>query len=173
MRHTAHGTQRSSAPVSPVGYSVFLSSTVIVISSDYYIVRKGYFSVPYLYTTDPDEPYWCLVGFNPKAYVPPLGTTFQRKIAHMFGIFINIVRLAGAIGRQIPIGATYIFRLNYFRSFMWRASPALFPSLQRMKWTEDGDGDVLEARLGCIPSDEEDGQLKLDEAEYAYDNGRL
>jgi len=52
-------------------YSVFLSSIAGVMFSDYYIVRKGYFSVPYLYTADSDGPYWYLAGFNPKAYVPP------------------------------------------------------------------------------------------------------
>jgi len=52
-------------------YSVFLSSIAGVIFCDYYAVRKGYFSVPYLYSADRDGPYWYLGGINPKAYVSP------------------------------------------------------------------------------------------------------
>lgn len=58
-------------PISPYSYSVFLSSIAGVMLSDYYFVRKGYFSVPCLYNADSDGPYWYAAGFNPKAYVPP------------------------------------------------------------------------------------------------------
>jgi len=153
-----------------VSYSVFLSSIAGVIFSDYYIVRRGYFSVPYLYTADSDGPYWYLAGFNPKAYVQPsVKNHFLTKIAYIFGILINVVGFAGAVGRQVPIGATYIYRFNYFCGFivasvtyvilcrLWPAKAV--PEI----WTEDGDQDVFEARLERIPSDEDDGQLKLDE----------
>jgi cytosine/uracil/thiamine/allantoin permease len=50
-------------------YSVFLSSIAGVILCDYYFVRKGYFSVPDLYSSERSGPYWYLAGINLKAYV--------------------------------------------------------------------------------------------------------
>jgi len=90
------------------------------------------------------------------------------------------VGFAGAVGRQVPIGATYIYRLNYFCGFI--VASVTYVILCRFwpakavpeEWTEDGDHDVFEAILGWIPNDEEDGQLKLDEeARPDYDNGKL
>jgi Permease for cytosine/purines, uracil, thiamine, allantoin len=61
---------RTRIHISPYSYSVFLSSIAGVMLSDYYFVRKGYFSVPYLYNADSDGPYWYAADFNPEAYVP-------------------------------------------------------------------------------------------------------
>lgn len=87
---------------------------------------------------------------------------------------------AGAVGRTVPIGATYIYRLNYFCGFI--VSSTTYVLLCRFwpakavpeKWTEDGNQDVLEGRLGRVPSDEEDGHFKLDEeAGHDYDTQKL
>lgn len=53
-------------------YSVFLSSIAGVMLTDYYVIHKGYLSVPDLYSAHHAGPYWYLMGINPKAYVPPL-----------------------------------------------------------------------------------------------------
>ena len=37
--------------------------------TDYYYVRRGYFSVPDLYSARSGGPYWYFYGVNPKAYV--------------------------------------------------------------------------------------------------------
>jgi NCS1 family nucleobase:cation symporter-1 len=85
------------------------------------------------------------------------------------------VGFAGAVGRTVPIGATYIYRLNYFCGFI--VSSVVYVLLCRFwpakavpaKWTEDGDQDVLEGRTTHSPNSEEDsGHLKLDE-EADYD----
>lgn len=68
--------------ISPYSYSVFLSSIAGVMLSDYYFVRKGYFSVPFLYNADSDGPYWYAAGFNPKAYVPPSGNAASNFRLH-------------------------------------------------------------------------------------------
>jgi hypothetical protein len=77
--HTYQGTE--SAFTADSSYSVFLSSIAGVILTDYYFVRKGYFSLPDLYSADRDGPYWYWVGFNPKAYVfPSLSVNIRRPI---------------------------------------------------------------------------------------------
>jgi hypothetical protein len=38
--------------------------------------------------------------------------------AYIAGILINIVGFVGAIGKEVPIGATYIYRVNFFAGFI-------------------------------------------------------
>ena len=38
--------------------------------------------------------------------------------AYIAGILINVVGFAGAIGTPVPIGATYIYNLNFFCGFV-------------------------------------------------------
>lgn len=88
-------------------YSVFLSSIAGVMSSDYYAVRRGYLEVHQLYSAHKDGPYLHSVGIHWRAYV-----------AYIAGILINVVGFAGAIGRTVPAGATYIYNLNFFCGFL-------------------------------------------------------
>ena len=88
-------------------YSVFLSSIAGVIVCDYYWVRKGFFEVRELYSPRKSGPYYFTLGFNWRGWV-----------AYIAGILINIVGFAGAIGVQVPIGATYLYRLNFFCGFI-------------------------------------------------------
>lgn len=79
---------------------------------------------------------------------------------------INVVGFAGAVGQTVPIGATYIYRLNFFAGFIvasltyyilsriWPAKAV--PEL----WTEDGNQDVLEARMAQA-DDYEQGDWKV------------
>ncbi|KAK3390142.1 uracil permease-like protein [Podospora didyma] len=88
-------------------YSVFLSSIAGVMISDYYFVRRGYLEVKELYDGRETGPYYYNFGIHWRAYV-----------AYIAGILINIVGFVGAIGRDVPIGATYIYNVNFFAGFI-------------------------------------------------------
>jgi nucleobase:cation symporter-1, NCS1 family len=74
---------------------------------DYYFVRKGYFQIRDLYNAESDGPYYGIFGIQWRGYV-----------AYVCGILINVVGFAGAVGTKVPIGATYIYRLNFFSGFI-------------------------------------------------------
>ncbi|KAL1862251.1 uracil permease [Paecilomyces lecythidis] len=88
-------------------YSVFLSSIAGVIVCDYYFVRKGYLNVKELYSARKRSPYFYAYGFSWHGYA-----------AYISGILINIVGFAGAVGRKVPIGAEYIYNVNFFGGFI-------------------------------------------------------
>ncbi|KAK7514164.1 permease for cytosine/purines, uracil, thiamine, allantoin-domain-containing protein [Phyllosticta citriasiana] len=115
-------------------YSVFLSSIAGVMITDYYLVRKGYYDVKQLYSSREAGPYFFTAGFHWRGYA-----------AYICGILINVVGFAGAVGRTVPAGATYIYNLNYFTGFIvssgvyWllcKASP--IPATSDV-WMEVGD----------------------------------
>lgn len=87
-------------------YSVFLSSIAGVMVCDYYLVRKGYLELKELYDGRKSGPYYYTAGVHWRAYV-----------AYISGILINVVGFAGEIGRKVPIGATYLYRVNFFCGF--------------------------------------------------------
>ncbi|ESZ90855.1 uracil permease [Sclerotinia borealis F-4128] len=115
-------------------YSVFLSSIAGVIISDYYIVRKGYLQVRNLYSAKKTSPYYYTLGIHWRGYA-----------AYIAGILINIVGFVGAIGKDVPAGATYIYKLNFFCGFIIAASMywilcTLFPiPATSDRWMEVGD----------------------------------
>ena len=93
------------------------------------------------------------------------------QVAYVFGIVINVAGFAGAVGQTVPIGATYIYRLNYFSGFI--VASVSYYIMSRIwpakavpeRWTEEGDQDVAEAQLSHDPSDEyEHCTWKIDEA---------
>ncbi|KAH7400037.1 permease for cytosine/purines, uracil, thiamine, allantoin-domain-containing protein [Cadophora sp. MPI-SDFR-AT-0126] len=88
-------------------YSVFLSSIAGVIVIDYYFVRKGYLQVKDLYSAKKTGPYFFTYGVHWRGYV-----------AYIAGILINIVGFVGAIGKEVPKGAQYIYNLNFFCGFI-------------------------------------------------------
>ncbi|TVY50595.1 Uracil permease [Lachnellula cervina] len=88
-------------------YSVFLSSIAGVVVTDYYFVRRGYLEVKELYSAKKSSPYFYSYGFSLRGYA-----------AYIAGILINIVGFVGAIGKPVPMGATYIYRLNFFCGFI-------------------------------------------------------
>jgi nucleobase:cation symporter-1, NCS1 family len=88
-------------------YSVFLSSIAGPMIIDYYFVRKGYLQIRDLYNAESTGPYWGIFGIQWRGYV-----------AYVCGILINVVGFAGAVGTPVPIGATYIYRLNFFTGFI-------------------------------------------------------
>ena len=88
-------------------YSVFLSSIAGVMIGDYYFVRRGYLEIKELYDARATGPYYFTYGVHWRAYV-----------AYIAGILINVVGFAGAIGREVPAGATYLYNLNFFCGFI-------------------------------------------------------
>ncbi|KAI0159851.1 permease for cytosine/purines, uracil, thiamine, allantoin-domain-containing protein [Xylariaceae sp. FL1272] len=88
-------------------YSVFLCSIAGPMICDYYIVRKGYLDVKELYDARRSGPYYFTYGFNWRAYA-----------GYISGILINVVGFAGALGADVPIGATYIYNVNFFSGFI-------------------------------------------------------
>ncbi|GAO16788.1 uncharacterized protein UV8b_06779 [Ustilaginoidea virens] len=115
-------------------YSVFLSSIAGVMSTDYYLVRKGYLNVKELYSARKSAPYYFTCGVNWRAYA-----------AYIAGILINVVGFAGAVGRDVPKGATYIYNLNFFCGFIVASATywglcRVFPVPETSdRWTEIGD----------------------------------
>ena len=87
-------------------YSVFLSSIAGPMIADYYAVRRGYLEVRNLYSADSRGAYFGVVGFQWRGWV-----------AYLCGILVNVVGFAGACGVDVPIGATYIYRCNFFAGF--------------------------------------------------------
>ena len=88
-------------------YSVFLSSIAGVIFCDFFAVRHLHLVVPDLYTASPAGIYKYISGVNWRAYA-----------AYAAGMLINIVGFAGAVGRTVPVGAVYVYRLNFFTGFI-------------------------------------------------------
>ena len=88
-------------------YSVFLSSIAGVIICDYYFVRRGYLSLRDLYSAQSSSPYFYWFGWSWRGYT-----------AYICGILINIVGFVDAIGKPMPIGAVYIYRVNFFAGFI-------------------------------------------------------
>ena len=123
--------------------------------SDYYLVRKGYLRVKDLYSARSDSAYRYMFGFSWHAYA-----------SYLSGIIINIVGFAGAVGRSVPVGAQYIYNINYFSGFlvsfvMYWALTKLFPiPATSDKWHEV-DTDVDEDRLSIA-----DGQEVYPEDEH-------
>lgn len=88
-------------------YSVFLSSITGPMVADYYFVRKGYLEPHNLYSSDKKGPYYGHHGLQWRGYV-----------AYICGVLIDIVGFAGACGANVPIGATYIYRVDFFAGFI-------------------------------------------------------
>lgn len=117
-------------------YSVFLSSIAGVMCADYYVVRRGYLMVKELYDARKFAPYYYTYGFNLRAYA-----------AYIAGILLNVVGFAGAVGRDVPKGAEYIYNFNYFGGFL--VSAGVYWALCRVfpvqatsdRWLELGEFD--------------------------------
>ncbi|KAF9886344.1 hypothetical protein FE257_011603 [Aspergillus nanangensis] len=88
-------------------YSIFLSAIAGPMICDYYFVRKGYLQLKDLYSARKDSPYYFTFGFSWQAYA-----------SYLSGILVNIVGFAGAVGREVPVGAQYIYNINYFSGFI-------------------------------------------------------
>jgi NCS1 family nucleobase:cation symporter-1 len=128
-------------------YSVFLSSIAGVMVSDYYLVRRGFLEIKELYDPRKSGPYYFTFGFHWRAYA-----------AYVAGILINVVGFAGAVGTEVPIGATYVYNLNFFCGFI--VSAGMYWALCRLfpipacsdRWMEVGD-EIDDVRLAYDADD--------------------
>ena len=142
-------------------YSVFLSSIAGVIISDYYFVRKGYLETRNLYSAQKMSPYYYTFGISWRGYA-----------AYIAGIAINVVGFAGAVGTPVPIGATYIYNLNFFCGFIVAAGvyyllcrffPIPATSDHWMEVDEDATGRNNSLVYGVDASDEENAYREAPE----------
>ncbi|KAL2000265.1 hypothetical protein VTN02DRAFT_3328 [Thermoascus thermophilus] len=126
-------------------YSVFLSSIAGVIVSDYYLVRRGFLDIQALYSARKRGPYFYVCGFSWHGYA-----------AYLCGILINIVGFVGAVGRAVPVGAQYVYNVNFFGGFLVSAAmyylftrlvpvPATSDSWREVDIDVDGALDVITA----------------------------
>jgi NCS1 family nucleobase:cation symporter-1 len=135
-------------------YSVFLSSIAGVIVSDYYLVRRGYLQIKELYSARRSSPYYFWCGIHWRGYA-----------AYIAGILINIVGFVGAIGKEVPKGAQYIYNLNFFCGFIVAAS--VYWGLCKLSpipatsdvWMEVGDL-VEDPRMAYSSENEDDGVVE-------------
>ena len=115
-------------------YSVFLSSIAGVMVCDYYFVRRGYLEIKELYDGRKTGPYYYNFGIHWRAYV-----------AYFAGIMINVVGFAGAVGTEVPIGATYVYNVNFFGGFLvssgvyWTLCKFFPVPATSARWMEVGD----------------------------------
>ncbi|RAL58265.1 hypothetical protein DID88_002265 [Monilinia fructigena] len=78
-------------------------------------------------------------------YYYTFGIHWRGYAAYITGILINIVGFVGAIGKEVPAGATYIYKLNFFCGFIISGSMywilcQLFPvAATSDTWMEVGD----------------------------------
>lgn len=137
-------------------YSVFLSSIAGVMVCDYYFVRRGYLEVRHLYSAKKTSPYHYTHGFHWRAFA-----------SYFAGILINIVGFVGAVreptgGKPVPLGAQYIYNLNYFCGFI--VSSTVYYCLCRLSpipatsavWNEVGDLFDEDPNLADASDDEDE-----------------
>lgn len=140
-----------------LAYSVFLSSIAGVMVADYYVVRKGYIVVEDLYRAKKGTSYYFTAGLHWRAYA-----------AYVAGILINVVGFVDAVGTPVPIGAVYIYRVNFFAGFV--VSSAVYWALCHFfpipatsdRWAEVG-GEQLDEVIVAYSSDGYSGQEQFDE----------
>jgi NCS1 family nucleobase:cation symporter-1 len=137
-------------------YSVFLSSIAGVMVCDYYFVRKGMYQIRDLYSGLKTGPYYFTYGFHWRGFA-----------AYIAGIMINVVGFAGAVGTEVPVGAQYIYNLNFFCGFivaalvyyiLCRISPIPATSDVWLEIDDDLDGRNGSFVDGLSPSDEENAE---------------
>jgi NCS1 family nucleobase:cation symporter-1 len=145
-------------------YSVFLSSIAGVMISDYYFVRRGYLEIKELYDARKTGPYFFHAGFHWRAYT-----------AYILGIVINVVGFAGAVGTEVPIGATYVYNLNFFGGFIvssgiyWLLCKYFPIPAVSEKWMEVGD-EVDDLRVAY---DQSGGSQDFDDRKTATDDAKV
>lgn len=114
---------------------MFLSAIIGVVISDYYFVRRGYLDVRELYSARKDGPYYGFYGISWHAY-----------FAYIFGISINVVGFAGVLGAKVPVGAQYVYDINFFSGFIVSAGTywiltRIFPiSAMSERWNQEESG---------------------------------
>jgi NCS1 family nucleobase:cation symporter-1 len=83
-------------------YQIFLAAITGVLLCNYYIISRGHFNVPELYTADKTGPYYYTKGWNIRAY-----------IAYIIPVAVNFAGFLGNMGVQMPIGITRFYYFAY------------------------------------------------------------
>lgn len=83
-------------------YQIFLSAITGVLLCNYYIISRGYFKIPDLYTADKSGVYYFTHGWNIRAY-----------IAYIVAIIPNFPGFLGNMGVSMPIGITRFYIVAY------------------------------------------------------------
>lgn len=83
-------------------YQVFLSAITGVLICNYWIVARGYFKIPDLYTSDKSGVYHFTHGWNFRAY-----------IAYILAICPNFAGFLGNMGVHMPFGITRFYYFAY------------------------------------------------------------
>ncbi|KIX01488.1 uncharacterized protein Z518_09214 [Rhinocladiella mackenziei CBS 650.93] len=83
-------------------YQVFLSAITGVLLCNYYIISRGYFQVPDLYTASKSGVYYFTHGWNIRAY-----------IAYVIAIIPNFPGFLGNMGVSMPIEITRFYIVAY------------------------------------------------------------
>ncbi|OAA53670.1 uracil permease [Cordyceps fumosorosea ARSEF 2679] len=136
-------------------YAIFLSAMAGVITTDYYLVRRGYLNVPELYSARKTGPYFYCFGVHWRAYA-----------AYIAGILVNVVGFAGEVGATVPIGAIYLFNVNFFGGFIVSSAVywvlcRVFPIPEtRKKWSEVLESDT-ESDLPSVTRSSSDEQVAV------------
>ena len=84
-------------------------------------------------------------------YMGTYGFSWRGFAAYIAGILINVVGFAGAVGADVPIGATYVYNLSYFTGFIvamlvyYVLCKIWPPRLTKDEWSELSVEEVEEA----------------------------
>ncbi|RAO70615.1 uncharacterized protein BHQ10_006627 [Talaromyces amestolkiae] len=89
-------------------YTVFLMPICAIMVVDYWIIRKGNFHIPSLYTKAPGTPYAYWHGWNPRALV-----------AWVCGVVFVVHGVAGSLHPgSVNAASTRMYSLGFFLSFL-------------------------------------------------------
>ncbi|KAH8891935.1 NCS1 nucleoside transporter [Thozetella sp. PMI_491] len=83
-------------------YQIFLAAITGVLMCNYYIISRGHFDVPALYSGDKSGPYYYTKGWNFRAY-----------IAYIITVGVNFAGFLGNMGIKVPIGITRFYYFAY------------------------------------------------------------
>ncbi|KAI5294502.1 hypothetical protein KEM52_003865 [Ascosphaera acerosa] len=103
-------------------YAVFLSAIAGPMLCDYYIIRRGHLDIQHLYSSQKAWTDSTTGEVKKRPYRYFYGISLRAYAAYISGILINIVGFAGAVGATVPIGATYIYNVNFFGGFIVSAA---------------------------------------------------
>ncbi|OBA23758.1 hypothetical protein METBIDRAFT_85918 [Metschnikowia bicuspidata var. bicuspidata NRRL YB-4993] len=139
-------------------YSVFLSSIIGVICSDYYVVRRGFLKLTHMYSSRAPENKAELSFYMYNRF----GLNWRALVAYICGILPNIVGFVGATSGEdkVPMGANEVYRLNFFMGFF--SSGIVYVGLTYF-FPVAGTPDVKFFQKGWFeePQDVEDFELEL------------
>ncbi|KAJ5584451.1 uncharacterized protein N7459_004251 [Penicillium hispanicum] len=83
-------------------YQIFLSAIAGILICDYYLIRRGYFNIPSLYTANPEGLYRYFHGFNPRAFV-----------AYIVAVAPNFYGFLHQMGVKAPLGIQRFYYVAY------------------------------------------------------------